>query len=230
MTLFMTLFPLYVFGNVHCLGMCGPLVAWICQHSARHFYFLGRLCSYSLAGLLAAEAGAILHVSLKNFHLGEIISIAGGLLIFIWGIFQLQKKTFPNPLFRTFFWQQCQQKMSQLLLKETRLATFLFGFFTVALPCGQTLVVFTACALVGDPLTGLMNGFALALITTPSLILAMQSFRYLKKLKGYDHLILGFSSIAVGILACCRGLAEAGWISHLVIAPHLSTTYHLVIY
>jgi uncharacterized protein len=230
MTLFMTLFPLYLFGNLHCLGMCGPLVGWICHHPSRQFYFLGRLCSYSLVGLLAGEAGAVLQLSLKHFYLAELLSFGGGLAIFIWGCFQLMRRPFPLKRFSFPLIHRFQQQLSTLLLKETPGATFLFGFLTVALPCGQTLVVFSACALVGDPWVGLFNGFALALLTTPSLVLAMQSFKLFKKFRGYDHIVLGLSSLLVGLLACCRGLAEGGWIPHWIINPSASTLYHIVIF
>ena len=230
MTLFMTLFPLYLFGNLHCLGMCGPLVGWICQHPARQFYFLGRLCSYSLVGLLAGEAGAVLQISLKPLHLAEILSLGGGLVIFIWGVFQLSHRPFPIKFSSFPLWNRIQQQLSTLLLKETRLSTFLFGCLTVALPCGQTIIVFSACALVGDPLVGFFNGFALALLTTPSLILAMQSIKLFKKFRGYDHIVLGISSMFVGLLACCRGLAEGGWISHWILNPNASNFYHIVIF
>ena len=231
MTLFFSLLPLYIFGNLHCIGMCGPLVMLLGQHHYRLFYFLGRLLSFSLAGLLAGELGAVLHVFLKQYFLAEIVSLLCGILIMGWGIQKLigwqgkqrssMKKSPLNALHR---W------VSTLLLKDTGWSTFLFGFFTVALPCGQTLVVFSACALTGSAWIGLGNGFAFALLTTPSLVLAMHTLTLFKKFKQYDRAILGGCSILVGLLACCRGLAEMGWISHWVLNPDAPITYHLVIY
>jgi sulfite exporter TauE/SafE len=231
MTLFFSLLPLYLFGNLHCIGMCGPLVMLLGQHRYRLFYFLGRLISFSLAGLLAGEGGAVLHVFLKHYYLAEIISLLCGILIMGWGVQKLMgwpskqltmhKKSPLNPL---------HQWVSTLLLKDNRGSTFLFGFFTVALPCGQTLVVFSACALAGDAWIGLSNGFAFALLTTPSLVLAMHTLHLFKRFKQYDRPILGGCSILVGLLACCRGLAEMGWISHWVLNTETSTSYHLVIF
>lgn len=231
MTLFFSLLPLYIFGNLHCIGMCGPLVMLLGQHRYRNFYFLGRLTSFSLAGLLAGEAGAVLHLLLKQYFLAEIVSLLCGFLMIGWGlmkVFHLQKKaaisTHSSVLNSFHRW------VSLLMLKDTGWATFLFGFFTVALPCGQTLVVFSACALAGKGWVGLFNGFAFALLTTPSLVIAMNTLTFFKKFKGYDQAILGSCSILVGALACCRGLAELGWISHFIINPEFSTHYHLVIY
>lgn len=231
MTLFFSLLPLYLFGNLHCIGMCGPLVMLLGQHRYRLFYFLGRTLSFSLAGMAAGELGAVLHLFLKPYHLAEIVSLICGLGMIIWGLLKLigcqsqpsftLKKTPLNTL---------HQWVSTLLLKDTGWATFLFGFFTVALPCGQTLVVFSACALTGSAWVGLGNGFAFALLTTPSLFIAMHMLTLFKKFKHYDRPVLGGCSIVVGVLACCRGLAELGWISHWVLNPDTSTSYHLVIF
>lgn len=231
MTLFLSLLPLYLFGNLHCIGMCGPLVMLLGQHRHRNFYFYGRLASFSLAGLLAGELGAVLHLILKHYYLAEIASLACGSAMIGWGIMKVlsmhtsavvgNTHSLLNPLHR---W------VSTLMLKDTGWSTFLFGFFTVALPCGQTLVVFSACALAGSGWIGFWNGFAFALLTTPSLVIAMHSLTFFKKFKNYDQTILGGCAIVVGVLACCRGLAEIGWISHLVINPEAPTHYHLVIY
>lgn len=231
MTLFFSLLPLYLFGNLHCMGMCGPLVMLLGQHHYRFFYFGGRLLSFSLAGMLAGELGAVLHVVLKQYYLAEIVSFLCGIAIMGWGIqkmtgWQSQRpsSTKHTPLNALHRW------VSTLLLKDTGLSTFLFGFFTVALPCGQTLVVFSACALAGDAWIGLGNGFAFALLTTPSLVLAMHTLTLFKRFKQYDRAVLGSCSILVGLLACCRGLAEMGWISHFVINPDAAPSYHLVIF
>src|SRR3954462_9520133 len=81
MTLFLTLFPFYILGNIHCLGMCGPLVMMIGKNRLRYLYFLGRLLSFSLAGMLAGEAGAVLHIILKQYYIGEAASFLFGTVI-----------------------------------------------------------------------------------------------------------------------------------------------------
>lgn len=231
MTLFFSLLPLYLFGNLHCIGMCGPLVMLLGQHRYRLFYFLGRLLSFSLAGLLAGELGAVLHVSLKQYYLAEILSLLCGIIIMGWGIHKLLgrqakplKSNRISPLNALHRW------VSTLLLKDTGWSTFLFGFFTVALPCGQTLVVFSACALAGNAWVGLINGFAFSLLTTPSLVIAMHTLTLFKRFKQYDRAVIGGCSILVGLLACCRGLAEIGWIDHWILNSHAPAAYHLVIF
>ncbi|MBS4163362.1 Uncharacterized protein PRO82_000663 [Candidatus Protochlamydia amoebophila] len=230
MTLFFTLFPLYLFGNVHCLGMCGPLVLLLGKHHHRYFYFIGRILSFSLAGLIAGEAGAVTQIFLKDYYLAEIISIFFGVLIIYWGLNLLFNWNFFKSITQWNLLQTINLTLSQLMLKNNWKATFFFGFFTVMLPCGQTLVVFSACALTGDAFIGLGNGFAFAILTTPSLVLAMHTYKFFNQLKQYSNIILGLSSILVGILACCRGFAELGWISHFILNPDSSPLYHIVIF
>ncbi len=231
MTLFFSLLPLYIFGNLHCIGMCGPLVMLLGQHQYRFFYFFGRIFSFSLAGMIAGELGAVLHLLLKQYYLAEMISLGCGMGMIGWGIFKMSEWKRKQTLIKKSSPLNSFQKwVSTLLLKDTGWAAFLFGFFTVLLPCGQTLVVFSACALAGNGWIGLGNGFAFSLLTTPSLVLAMHALSFFKKYKHYDRGILGGSAIIVGLLACFRGLAEMGLISHLILNPDAPNSYHLVIY
>ena len=231
MTLFLSLLPLYLFGNLHCIGMCGPLVMLIGRHRYRFFYFFGRLVSFSLAGLIAGELGAVIHLFLKQYYLAEGISLLCGMMLMGWGIKKLLGWQGKGADFQSFpSLNRLHRWTSTLLLKDHGWPTFLFGFFTVALPCGQTLVVFSACALAGNAWIGLGNGFAFALLTTPSLMIAMHTLTLFKKLKGYDQTIIGCCSIFAGFFACCRGLAEMGWINHWVLNPESPTYYHLVIF
>lgn len=226
MTLFLSLFPVYLLGNLHCLGMCGPMVMLLGQNKYRYFYFLGRLFSYGLAGWIAGELGALIHLFLQNFHLSAAASFLFGALFLGVGISELTGYTVPLAPFFHRHLGRLSRSLSVLLLKEQPWPAFLFGFFTVLLPCGQTLLVFSACALYGDGLAGLLNGIAFALLTSPSLLAAMQLHTVLHQLKKYYRISLGCCAFVVAALSLCRGMAEMGWIPHLA----LSETYHIVIY
>lgn len=231
MTLFLSLLPLYLFGNLHCIGMCGPLVMLLGQHHYRFFYFFGRLLSFSLAGFIAGGLGSILHLVLKKYYLAELMSFFCGILIINWGVRQLfgwkkNVSSYNENSISSHF----HRWISRLMLQDKGWSTFLFGFMTIVLPCGQTLVVFSACALTGSAWIGLANGFAFALLTSPSLIVAMHALRIFKNSKRYDRFIIGCCSVLVGTIACCRGMAELGWISHWILNPEASDTYHIVIF
>lgn len=229
MILFFKLLPLYLFGNLHCLGMCGPLVGMLGAHRFRLFYFLGRCFSYAGAGFIAGKMGAVFHLIFKPYYIAETLSLICGLFLIVYGIGKLQAK----PAFKrkqNALTRSLQRMISTLMLKDTWWSTFLFGFFTVALPCGQTLIVFSACALFGDPLVGFFNGLAFASLTSFSLFFAMALHTKLSKLKNYDRLVLGISAMIVGFFAICRSLAEVGFIPHLILNPKSNALYHLVIY
>jgi sulfite exporter TauE/SafE len=100
----------------------------------------------------------------------------------------------------------------------------------VLLPCGQSLVVFAACAVAGSATVALLNGCAFALLTTPSLLFAMAARQWLMRLKQHYHLLIGVCTFGIGVLAICRGLADLEIIPHLVLNRGALPKYHIVIY
>lgn len=230
MSLLITMLPIYLFGNLHCLGMCGPLAMMIGQHRYRYWYFLGRTLSFTLAGTVAGEIGAVADTLFKQYHIPEAASfLFGGILITL-GIFTLAGWSYPGYTWFSKRLANVSHSLSLLMLRDNAWPTFLFGFFTLALPCGQTLIVFSACALSGDALVGFVNGLAFALLTSPSLLFAMQAHTFLRSAKKYYQMVIGLSALLVGGIALLRGLAEMGIIEHWVLNPGASPHYHLVIF
>lgn len=226
MTLFWSMLPIYLLGNLHCLGMCGPLAMMLGAHRFRYFYFLGRVCSFTLAGMLAGEVGAVTALTLKVFHLPALTSfIFGGIFLGI-GISNLMGWQYPGYARLAKILEPLNRNLGLLMLKDQPIPSFLFGFFTLLLPCGQTLLVFSACALSGSAAVGFWNGLAFSLITTPSLWLSMHAHKWMQFAKAYYQTALGIAAMGVAALAICRGMADMEWIPHLV----LSDQYHLVIY
>ncbi len=226
--------PIYIFGNLHCLGMCGPLAMMLGKHKFRLFYFLGRLVSYTIAGTIAGSLAEVLNVVLKEFHIQTITSFVFGFVFITTGFSSI----FSMNLVRSLKFNRLINKklanithyLSHLMLQDKALSTFLFGFFTVMLPCGQTLLVFSACALSGSFFTGMINGFSFALLTSPSLFLSMQADSFLFKFKKYYHHLIGISAISVGLISLCRGFADLDLIDHLSLNLGFSELFHLVIY
>lgn len=226
MTLFLSMLPFYLLGNFHCIGMCGPLVAMIGRHRFRWHYFFGRLCSFSLAGALAGGFGAVLGAIFNLYHLSAMTSFVFGALILLISVNQLGKWRIPGTRWIESRLATGSRVLTPLMLQDRRLPTFLFGFFTIALPCGQTIIVYSACALSGSLWIGLLNGALFALLTSPSLFLAMQTHRLLPQLRHRVQYLIGGMGLIVGLLAISRGLADLEMIPHLV----LSQKHHLVIY
>lgn len=226
----MAMLPYYLFGNLHCLGMCGPLVMTIGAHRYRMLYFIGRVLSFSLTGMIAGEIGAVLNVVFKSYHISAATSFIFGIIILGAGLSTLLGWNYPGGFWLGKKLAPLNRTLSILMLRDQPLTTFLFGLFTVMLPCGQTLVVFSACALSASASIGLLNGFAFALLTSPSLFFAMRAHVLLKTAKSYYQLLMGTSALLIGFLSICRGLAETEFISHLSFTLPFVSIHPLVIY
>lgn len=211
MSLTLSLLPLYVTGNLHCLGMCGPLVHTLSLHRFRYYYFLGRICSYTLAGGISGALGF-----LASFGGFATLSIFIGLILIILAFNQIY------PIH--FKWRT--PNFISLIMRDTPLSVFLFGALTLFLPCGQTLIVFAALALSGSFWIGSLNGFLFALLTSPSLALAMKIKRLLPRSEKVAKAIAFTTSFAIGAISILRGLAEFGYIEHLT----LSERFHIALF
>ncbi len=218
-----SLLPLYLLGNLHCIGMCGPLVAFFGKHRYRYFYFLGRLLSFSIVGLISGEMGILVTALLKKVHLQALFSLSVGVLITSFSISALLNWAYPGQKVLAKAGTALSIKMSSQLHKQSPWPIFLFGLATILLPCGQTVVVYSAIALMDSALLGLLNGFLFALLTSPSLILAMHASSFLQRWKRHYRQWMGAAMLVVGMLAILRGLAEFG------VIPHLSK-FHIVLY
>lgn len=226
MTLLLTMLPIYLLGNLHCLGMCGPLVMMIGKNRFRYFYFLGRLFSYTVVGTIAGGFGAVLNVLLHAYSIPAATSLIFGGVIFVAGLGTILRWKLPSR------WMQGSGKISNtltlLLLREQPLPTFLFGFFTVLLPCGQTLIVFSACALSGSALVGAINAAAFALLTSPSLWFSMHMQGWMGKWRAHYDTWMGFAALVVGAISIARGLADLEFVEHL--SYQVNDHLHLVLF
>lgn len=230
MALLIGMLPFYLLGNLHCLGMCGPLVMMIGAHRYRYYYFFGRIFSFTLAGTLAGEAGAVLNVILNAYHVSAAASLLFGSIILLIGLFGLLGRAYPGQAPVAAFMAKANHSLALLMLRDQPLATFLFGFMTIALPCGQSLVVFSACALSGSALTGMLNGFAFALLTSPALFFAMRAHALLGSAKKYYQTITNAIALVVGTIALCRGFAELGLLPHVSLPLPFADVLHLVLF
>lgn len=222
--------PLYLMGNFHCVGMCGPLVAMIGQHRYRFYYFFGRLLSFTLAGTIAGGSGAVLGALLQPYHLGALTSFLVGGLLLVYAVSALFPTYLPampqgaNRLAAVLM--PFNRMLTPLMLQDRRFPTFLFGFFTIALPCGQTIIVYSTCALWGDSLLGTLHGFLFALLTSPSLFLAMQFHRLVPRMRRIAERSTSMIALTIALLAIARGFAELEWIPHFLI----NQTHHVMLY
>jgi uncharacterized protein len=210
--------------------MCGPLVMLLAKHPYRWCYFLGRLFSFTLAGLISAEMGMILFSSLARYHISASFSLLFGAWISAMGASLLFKIRLPGTAWVAKRSAKFSALLGKLMTQRSSYALFLFGASTLLLPCGQTVVVFSLIALDSSPLMGLIQGLLFALFTSPALIAAMRTSHFFcERQKGY-HLWMGMAVLFVGALALLRGLADLDYIQHLILNPSSPPQYHVVFF
>lgn len=229
MAILFSMLPVYLFGNFHCFGMCGPLVMMLAKHRYRMLYFIGRLTAFSFFGLLSGSLGIVLKLVFEGFNGGALLSFffAGLFAIFGFLSVNVKKQVLPLPLAKLL--SRISQKLSLLLLKDRPETTFFFGLATPLLPCGQSLYVFSISALLEDPLFGALNGFLFAVLTSPSLFAALHLQRRLQS-KNYFSEAFAFSAFLASFLVLLRGFAELDLIPHLNFEIPIFNGIHIVLF
>jgi uncharacterized protein len=139
-------------------------------------------------------------------------------------------RSYPGQAFVAKLMARANGPLALLMLRDQPLATFMFGFLAIALPCGQSLVVFSACALSGSLWTGMINGFAFAALTSPSLLFAMNAHAFLGAAKKYYNSVSSLMALVVGSIALCRAFAELNLIPHVVLSLPVIESFHIALF
>jgi sulfite exporter TauE/SafE len=179
-------FLMGLLGGVHCLGMCGGVVALLTsalpaelrsnakQISLYHLnYNTGRILSYVLMGALFGLAGELLANTLKMSPLDQALRIFSGVLMVLVGLYianwyagiQVLEKIGAK------LWTKLQP-ISQKFLPVTSLkSAFLVGLFWGGIPCGLVYGALSFAVLSGSAVQGGLIMLAFGLGTLPSLLL-----------------------------------------------------------
>lgn len=208
MTLLLAMIPIYLLGNAHCLSMCGPLVALLGRHPQKNWYFAGRVSSFTLFGLFAGAFSESIQVIFRDSGFSALVSFFLGLFLVCLGFKGLTGAAFSFPRWAKRASALLEYRLARLLTHHFRHTTFLFGFFTLALPCGQSLMVLSTSALLGSAFLGAINAFFFAILTTPSLFLAMETHRRLFAWKDRIEKGVALWTIGVGCLGIWHGWIE----------------------
>lgn len=179
-------FLMGLLGGVHCLGMCGGVVALLTsalpeslrsnpkKTSLYHLnYNTGRVLSYILMGVLFGLAGELLSNMLKMSMLDYVLRIFSGLLMVLVGLYianwyagiQVLEKIGAK------LWAKLQP-ISQRFLPVTSLkGAFLVGLLWGGIPCGLVYGALSFATLSGSAVQGGLIMLAFGLGTLPSLLL-----------------------------------------------------------
>ncbi len=172
-------------GSMHCVGMCGPLAIWASgagERASRQqivasttLYHLGRLLTYTIAGLIAGGIGSLVEVGghTLGFQLAAARLVGAAMVVI--GIWKLGKLMITRRA--TLNSGPAPSKIGGLLVK---LRPFVFrlspsvralsvGMLTTLLPCGWLYLFALIAAGTGSVLMGGITMAAFWVGTVPAL-------------------------------------------------------------
>ena len=178
-------FLLGLFSTVHCIGMCGGIIGALSlslpqeirAHKPRMFMFvtsynIGRIASYSLAGLVAGSIGTGLLVAtgFDQGHtvlraIGVAMMIAIGLYLAGWlpQLAVVEKIGVP-------VWKKLEPVGRKLLPVSSLPRALAYGVIWGWLPCGLVYFVLLWALTAGNALQGALTLLAFGLGTLPTLL------------------------------------------------------------
>ena len=205
-------FTLGLFGSLHCVGMCGPIVLLIpLQRQRKGFrylqlgaYFIGKTLTYALMGLLFGLVGEGIFIA----EYQQEFSIFAGLLMIFMGLFSLlhlRVKGLGNPLLKGF--SLLKNALGKQLSKKTLTSSLSIGFLNGFLPCGLVYTALFGALAMGNWWGSMtyMTVFGVGTIPLMLLLILLGDFLPLalrRRLNQWLPLVV----ILVGILFILRGL------------------------
>jgi sulfite exporter TauE/SafE len=220
-------FLIGLFGSLHCLGMCGPLVMAYSLHIKRpeissasgavspwvkglfhHLAFhLGRLLTYGLLGALAAALVNIVGFNLYLNVRGGFL-LAAGLLITFLGLIFLKVLPWPAPAGRLFpgppsLWNRFLPALFKYpgLFSKTAL-----GLACGLLPCCLSASLLIKAATTENPALGFLTMIVFGLGTVPALLAAGLSASWLSlRARIIGERVAALSVMAMGLVLVYRG-------------------------
>lgn len=220
-------------GSSHCVGMCGPLAIWAGGAAeerrgshialASSLYHLGRLVTYTLAGLIAGALGQLADIGGQMLGTQLVAARLVGAAMIVIGLVQLGRLTIrfrqPTASSRAIGGREPRPALTTRILIRLRPYIFrlplpmrglLTGLLTTLLPCGWLYLFALIAAGTGSMLLGPVVMAAFWLGTVPALValvagtqLMAAKFRYL--IPGIAALML---IIGGGFTASGRGFAS----------------------
>ena len=215
------------FGSLHCVGMCGAIVAaYSTQQNfqsgslagqlnplLRHLsYNVGRVLSYVfIGGFLGAIGGGFSGLQ----SAGEWFSTAAGALLVLSGIWMM--RIFPWMGFKqeisltsekkSFLLNLYTKTYGALLASPTVESKFYIGLLTPLLPCGLLYSMFVMAAASGSAVNGAITMALFGCGIVPSLVIVgfvSTFFRF--RLRLWGDKLAAVMIIVMGIIMVMRGL------------------------
>jgi sulfite exporter TauE/SafE len=213
--------------SVHCLGMCGPLVA-LAGTAQRDDKWrpwsqiplnLGRIATYSLMGIAAGAIGAAFERGGLLWDVQGVASLIGGAAMIFFAVVLIGWIPLPWALRVS---ETAVHRFSKALASRHPLGGFTVGLHWGLLPCGLVYLALGAAAATASPLGGAVVMAVFGLGTTPAMLVMGQVGGLIgPRLRLWLPRIASVSIMMLGVLMILRGASSAGWIGKIFIAPHV---------
>lgn len=182
MTLTMSLatgaFAVGLLGGVHCVGMCGGIVAGLNgagtgQRSAHVSFNLGRILSYAVAGAIAGTLGGLGFLMERIVPIQVMVYMAANLLLVGLGLYLAGWSGVVTWLERPgrWVWRQLQPALGRILPVKNWRGALALGMVWGWVPCGLVYSVLASALLTGTPFNGVTVMLAFGLGTFPNLLI-----------------------------------------------------------
>ena len=167
-------------GSLHCVGMCGPFVAFYAggdaSRGARRLlshitYSAGRLVAYAALGLAAGAIGAARDLAGSLAGIQRVAAVVAGVVMITWGVLALLRlrglRVLPVRA-GSVVWLQRAFRVAADRPPVLRAAAV--GLLSALLPCGWLWAFLVAAAGTGSALGGAAVMAAFWLGTVPALV------------------------------------------------------------
>ncbi len=198
--------------TLHCVGMCGGIMGALTfglpeevrNNKSRQLvyittYNLGRITSYTIAGVIAGliSASLVSTLSIENGHLilralASIVLIAFGLHLA--GLFPKMQVL---ESVGAVLWRRLQPLTKRFFPVRTLWRAFGFGLVWGWLPCGLVYSALLWASSSGDPVSGGLYMFAFGLGTLPGVMTSGLMSSTLLKLSRIQNLRYGMATLMI---------------------------------
>jgi sulfite exporter TauE/SafE len=213
-----------LFGSMHCVGMCGPIVlgystqgnsgdSSLLTHLTAHLaYNSGRVLSYTIVGAFLGFLGG----SVTALHeIGYWFSLLLGILLVLAGVSLLRLLPRFSAAAQVNFEQRTRnilfliyRKTFGALIGQKNLESkFYIGLMTPLLPCGLLYAMFLKAIAAGSFLSGAVTMFLFGVGIVPALVVTGLASSYFgQKLRVWGDKIAAVTILLMGLSLIWRAL------------------------
>lgn len=197
----LTLISIFIMGllsGVHCMGMCGGIVSALAlgsqqQNSTRQtlliqlLYNLGRISSYTIAGLIMGWLGAITTQSVASHTLHQSLQTLSGIILILMGLYLANWWRILTRLEQVgaYLWRRIEPFARRLIPIKSPRHAIAVGMLWGWLPCGLVYSMLTLSLTSASASQGALVMLLFGLGTLPNLlamgVMAVSLQRFLKQ-------------------------------------------------